>query len=88
MTNNNVTDCLYLDDVARAILEEESRCMNKDDHQERSKQIEALTMMRGRSMESGPSGSQSHGRSKSLSKINLRCENCGKKGQLKRHCWV
>lgn len=57
MTNNNVTDRLYFDDVARVILEEESKCMNKDDHQGRSKQIEALAMMRGRSMESGPSGS-------------------------------
>ncbi|MCI96931.1 gag-pol polyprotein, partial [Trifolium medium] len=46
------------DDVAGAILEEESRRKNKEEKPESSKQAEALTMMRGRSMERGPSGSQ------------------------------
>lgn len=34
MINNNVVDRLYLDDVARVILEEESKRVNKEDHQE------------------------------------------------------
>ena len=86
LTNNNVIDRLYFDDVAGAIPEEESRRINKEDRQENSKQIEALTMTKGRSVERGPSGSQNHGRSKSLSKMNLRCYNCGKKGHLRRDC--
>lgn len=87
LTNNNVTDHIYFDDVAIAIIEEESIRINKEDCQESSKQVEALTMMRGRSMEHGPNGSQNHGRSKSRSKINLKCYNCGKKWNLKKHCW-
>ncbi|KAE8673308.1 hypothetical protein F3Y22_tig00111794pilonHSYRG00058 [Hibiscus syriacus] len=43
--------------------------------------------MRGRSIERGQSNSHKHGRSKSRSKKNLKCYNCGKKGYLKKDCW-
>ncbi|KAH9734072.1 Integrase catalytic domain-containing protein [Citrus sinensis] len=38
-------------------------------------------------MERGPSGSQNHGRSKSRSKKNVKCYNCGKKEHVKKECW-
>lgn len=57
ITNNNIVDRLSFNDVAGAILEEESRRKNKKDRQESSKQMEALTVTRGRSTERGPSGS-------------------------------
>ena len=44
-------------------------------------------MTRGKSMECGPSGSHNHGRSKSRSKKNVKCYNCGKKGHVKKECW-
>ncbi|PON50826.1 Zinc finger, CCHC-type, partial [Parasponia andersonii] len=43
--------------------------------------------MRRISTERGPSGSQSHDRSKSRSKKNIKCYHCGKKGHIKRECW-
>ena len=87
ITNNNISEHLRFDDVAAAVLEEESRRKNRDDRTESSRQAEALTMMRGRSTERGPSGSQNHGRSKSRGRKNFKCYNCGKKGHLKKDCW-
>ena len=37
-------------------------------------------------MERGSSGSQNHGRSKSRSKKNVKCYNCGKRGHFKNKC--
>jgi len=65
ITNNNIVDTLHFDDVAGAILEEESRRKNKEERSESSKQAEALTMTRGRSTERGSNASQNHGTSKS-----------------------
>lgn len=84
LTNNILTDYLVFDDVAAAVLEEESRRKNKEDRQVNLQQAEALTVMRGRSTERGQSSGR--GRSKS-SKKNLKCYNCGKKGHLKKDCW-
>ena len=86
ITNGNVADYLSFDDVAGAVLEEESRRKNKEDRLEISKQAEALTVTRGRSMERGSSGSQSHGRSKSRGKKNFKCYHCGKKMHLNKDC--
>ncbi|KAE8732540.1 hypothetical protein F3Y22_tig00001825pilonHSYRG00031 [Hibiscus syriacus] len=86
LTNNNVTSLVF-DDVAAAILQEENRCKSKEDGQVNLQQVEALTTMRGRSTERGQSSSHKHGRSKSKSKKNLKCYNCGKNGHLKKDCW-
>ena len=51
ITNNNIANCLAFDDVANAILEEKSKHKNKEDGSESSKQVEALLVMSGRSME-------------------------------------
>ncbi|KAF7825202.1 Retrovirus-related Pol polyprotein from transposon TNT 1-94 [Senna tora] len=87
ITNNNTADHLTFDDVAGAILEEESRRKNKEDRSGSSKQAEALTMTRGRSMERDSSGSHGQGRSKSRRRKNVQCYNCGKRGHLKKDCW-
>ncbi|KAH9715183.1 hypothetical protein KPL71_020951 [Citrus sinensis] len=86
LTNNNPADSLVFDDVAASVLNEESRRKNKENRQA-SSQAEALSVTRGRSTERGPSGSQNHGRSKSRSKKNVKCYNCGKKGHVKKECW-
>ncbi|KAH9762162.1 Integrase catalytic domain-containing protein [Citrus sinensis] len=87
LTNNNPADSLVFDDVAASILNEESRRKNKENRQASSQQVEALSVMKGRSTERGPSGSQNHGRSKFRSKKNVKCYNCGKKGHVKKECW-
>ena len=74
------------DDVVTAILEEESRHKNRD-RLGSSKQVEALTITRGRSTERGSSRSHNHSRSKSRSRKNIKCYNCGKKGHVKKDCW-
>ncbi|KNA08435.1 hypothetical protein SOVF_162690, partial [Spinacia oleracea] len=86
LTNN--VETLVFDNVAAAILEEESRRKNKEDRAGGSQQAEALTMMRGRSMERGSSGSHYQNRSKSVSKKNAKCHHCGKKGHYNRECWL
>jgi len=48
ITNYNVAELLHFEDVARAVLEEESRRKNKEDMVESARQIEALVMTRGR----------------------------------------
>ena len=77
LTNNILVEYLVFDDVAAAVLEEESRRKNKEDRSICSQQAEALTMTRGRSTERGPSGSHNHGRSKSRSRKNVKCYGCG-----------
>ena len=80
-------DSLIFDDVATFVLNEESRRKNKEDILVSSQQAEALSVTRGRSTERGPNGSHNHGRSKSKSKKNVKCYNCGKKGHVKKECW-
>ncbi|KAH9685484.1 hypothetical protein KPL70_013981 [Citrus sinensis] len=87
LTNNNPVESLVFDDVAASVLNEESRQKNKENRQASSQQAEALSVTRGRSTERGPSGSQSYGRSKSRSKKNVKCYNCGKKEHVKKECW-
>ncbi|GJT70583.1 hypothetical protein Tco_1029869 [Tanacetum coccineum] len=53
-------DYLVFDDVAAAILKEENRCNNREDRQTSSRQVEALVVIRGRSIEPGSSGSHNH----------------------------
>ncbi|KAE8697637.1 putative tRNA ligase [Hibiscus syriacus] len=89
LTNNNVTSLVF-DDVAAAVLQEENRRKNKEDRRVNLQQAEALTTMttmRGRSTERGQSSSHKYGISKSRSKKNLKCYNCGKNGHLKKDCW-
>ena len=64
ITNNNIVNSLSFDDVAGAILEEESRHKNKEDRLENSKQGEAMSMIKGRSMEHDSSGIHDQSRSK------------------------
>ena len=84
LTNN--LEILVFDDIAAAVLEEESRRRGKEDRYGNSQQAEAL-MIRKRSMEPGPSGSRGQYRSKSRSKKSVRCYLCNKKGHYKRDCW-
>ncbi|KAE8656956.1 D-glycerate 3-kinase [Hibiscus syriacus] len=85
--STSVTENLVFNDVTTAVLQEENRRKNKEDKQVNLRQEEALTTMRGRSTERGQISSHKHGRSKSRSKKNLNCYNCGKNGHLKKDCW-
>ncbi|KAH9647635.1 hypothetical protein KPL70_025262 [Citrus sinensis] len=60
-----------------SVLNEESKRKNKKNRQASSQQAKALLVTRGRSTERSPSRSQNHGRSKSRSKKNVKCYNCG-----------
>ncbi|GJR12504.1 hypothetical protein Tco_0795156, partial [Tanacetum coccineum] len=55
-----LSDYLVFDDVAAAILEEENRRNNREDMQTSSRQVKALVVTIGRSMEPGSSGSHNH----------------------------
>lgn len=87
LTNNIHLDYLVFEDIAAAILEEESRRKNKEDRLTNPQHAVALTMARGRSTGCNSSGSQNRGRSKYQNKRNFKCYNCGKKGHLKKDCW-
>ncbi|KAK0603834.1 hypothetical protein LWI29_009143 [Acer saccharum] len=60
LTNNILVEYLVFDDVAAAVLVEESRRKNKEDRSKSSQQAETLTMTRGRSTECDPSGNHNH----------------------------
>ncbi|GJV47756.1 retrovirus-related pol polyprotein from transposon TNT 1-94 [Tanacetum coccineum] len=60
LTSNVLADLLVFDDVAAAILEEENRRNNREDRQTSSRQVDALVVTKGRSMEPGSSGSHNH----------------------------
>ncbi|GKF13831.1 hypothetical protein Tco_0055293, partial [Tanacetum coccineum] len=79
LTSNVLVDYLVFDDVAAVILEEENRRNNREDKQTSSRQVEALVMTRGGSMEHGSSGSHNHGKSKTgKKKKNFKCFKYGK----------
>ncbi|GJR30650.1 gag-pol polyprotein [Tanacetum coccineum] len=59
LTSNVLSEYLVFDDVASIILEEENRHNNREDGTS-SRQVEALVVTRGRSMEPGSSGSHNH----------------------------
>ena len=84
LTNNNPAANLVFDDVAASVINEESRRKNKKNRQASSQQAEVLSVTRGRSTERGPSGSHNYGISKSRTKKNIKCYNCGKKGHVKK----
>ncbi|GKD47751.1 gag-pol polyprotein [Tanacetum coccineum] len=86
LTSNVLSDYLVFDDIAAAILEEENRRNNKEDKQTSSRQVEALVVTRGRSMEPGSSMSHNHGKSKTGKKNNFKCFKCGKPGHFRKDC--
>ncbi|RDX64736.1 hypothetical protein CR513_56670, partial [Mucuna pruriens] len=87
ITNNNIDGNLHFEDVAGAILEEESREENKEDRLKNMEQAKDLTMTRGRSTKRCSKGCQNHGRSKSRRRKNFKCCNCGMRGNLKKDYW-
>ncbi|GJY06059.1 retrovirus-related pol polyprotein from transposon TNT 1-94 [Tanacetum coccineum] len=86
LTSNVLADYLVFDDVATVILEEENRRNIREDRQTSSRQVEALVVTRGRSMEPGSSGSLNHGKSKTRRKDNFKCYKCDKPGHFKKDC--
>ncbi|GJS29651.1 gag-pol polyprotein [Tanacetum coccineum] len=86
LTSNVLSDYLVFDDVAAAILEEENRRNNREDMQTSSRQVEALVVTRGRSMEPGSSKSHNHGKSKTRKKKNFKCFKCDMPGHFKKDC--
>ncbi|GJR29382.1 gag-pol polyprotein [Tanacetum coccineum] len=84
LTSNVLLDYLVFDDVVAAILEEENRRNNREDKQTSSRQVEALVVTRGRSMEPGCSGSHNHGKSKTGKKKKFKCFKCGKPGHFRK----
>ncbi|GJW07407.1 gag-pol polyprotein [Tanacetum coccineum] len=83
---SKLTSLSFFDDVVAAILEEENRRNNREDRQTSSRQVEALVVMRGRSMEPGSSGSHNHDKSKTGKKKNFKCFKCGKPGHFRKDC--
>ncbi|GJU27956.1 gag-pol polyprotein [Tanacetum coccineum] len=86
LTSNVLSDYLVFDDVVAANLEEENRRNNREDRQTSSRQVEALVVTRGRSMEPGSSGSHNHGKSKTGKKKNFKGFKCGKPGHFRKDC--
>ena len=74
------------DDVVGIILEEDSRRKNKEYRSESSKQVQAFSVTRKRSMELDSSGSHGQSRSKSRRRKNFKCHNCGMRGHFKKDC--
>nr|GEV68187.1 hypothetical protein [Tanacetum cinerariifolium] len=65
--------------------QEENRRNNRQDMQTSSRQVEALMVIRERSMEPGSSGSHNHGKSKTKKKKNnFKCLKCGKPCHFKK----
>ncbi|GKB99363.1 gag-pol polyprotein [Tanacetum coccineum] len=60
LTSNILSDYLVFDDVTIVVLEEENRHNNKEDIQASSRQVEALMVTRGKSMEPRSNGSHNH----------------------------
>ncbi|GJX34505.1 gag-pol polyprotein [Tanacetum coccineum] len=86
LTSNVLSDYLVFDDVVAAILEEENRRNNREDRQTSSRQVEALVVTRGRSMETGSNGSHNHGKSKTGKKKNFKCFKCGNPSHFRKDC--
>ncbi|GJS68090.1 gag-pol polyprotein [Tanacetum coccineum] len=86
LTSNVLSDYLVFDDVAATILKEENRRNNREDRQTSSRQVEALVVTRGRSIEPGSSGSHNHGKSKTGKKKKFKCFKYGKPGHFRKDC--